>query len=58
LAGEVRAVSQADVRVREAMKLGFTRCVLPESSRRQLPADTGVEVHGASSLGEVWDFLF
>lgn len=58
LAGEVRAVSQADVRVREAMKLGFTRCVLPESSRRQLPAGSGVEVHGVSSLSEVWDLLF
>ena len=58
LAGEVRAVSQANVRVREAMKLGFTRCVLPESSRRQLSAGTGVEVHGVSSLGEVWDLLF
>jgi DNA repair protein RadA/Sms len=58
LAGEVRAVSQADIRVREAMKLGFTRCVLPESSRRQLPAGAGVEVHGVSSLGEVWDLLF
>lgn len=58
LAGEVRAVSQADVRVREAMKLGFSRCVLPESSRRQLPAFEGVELHGVSSLTEAWDLLF
>lgn len=58
LTGEVRAVSQADVRVREAMKLGFSRCVLPESSRRQLPAFEGVELHGVSSLTEAWDLLF
>ena len=58
LAGEVRAVSQADLRVREAMKLGFSRCLLPESSRRQLPASADVQLHGVSSLGEVWDVLF
>lgn len=58
LAGEVRAVSQADVRVREAIKLGFSRCVLPESSRRQLPTLDGVELCGVSSLAEAWNLLF
>ena len=58
LAGEVRAVSQVDARVREAMKLGFTRCILPESSRRQLPTLSGVELHGVTSLAEAWDLLF
>ena len=58
LAGEVRAVSQVDARVREAMKLGFSRCILPESSRRQLPALSGVELHGVTSLAEAWDLLF
>jgi DNA repair protein RadA/Sms len=58
LAGEVRAVSQVDARVREAMKLGFSRCILPESSRRQLPALGGVELHGVASLAEAWELLF
>jgi DNA repair protein RadA/Sms len=58
LAGEVRAISQADTRVREAMKLGFARCILPESSRRQLPAFEGVELLGVSSLAETWQVLF
>ncbi len=58
LAGEVRAVSQADIRVREAVKLGFRRCVLPASSQRQLPGVAGVELHGVSSLSEVWELLF
>lgn len=30
LAGEVRAVSQPQIRVNEAVKLGFTTCILPE----------------------------
>jgi DNA repair protein RadA/Sms len=58
LAGEVRAVSQVEARVREAMKLGFSRCILPESSRRQLPAFDGVELCGVRSLAEAWDLLF
>ena len=32
LAGEVRATSHAAMRLREAAQLGFTRCVVPESS--------------------------
>jgi len=58
LAGEVRAVSQAETRVREAIKLGFCRCLLPESSRRQLPAFDGIELHGIGSLAQMWDLLF
>jgi DNA repair protein RadA/Sms len=58
LAGEVRAVSQVEIRVREAMKLGFSRCLLPESSRRQMPAPGGVELLGVSSLAAAWDIVF
>jgi DNA repair protein RadA/Sms len=58
LAGEVRAVGQAETRVREAMKLGFARCILPESSRRQLPAFDGMDLLGVSSLADAWQLLF
>jgi DNA repair protein RadA/Sms len=58
LAGEVRAISQAEARAREGAKLGFKRCLLPESSRRQLPAIDGVELRGVQSLNEAWEILF
>ena len=58
LAGEVRAIGQAEARVREGAKLGFRRCVLPESSRRQLPAIDGVELRGVQSLNDAWELLF
>ncbi len=58
LAGEVRAISQAEARVREGGKLGFKRCILPESSRKQLPTVRGVELRGVQSLNEAWDVLF
>ena len=32
LGGELRSVPRVDLRVREAAKLGFKQCVLPESS--------------------------
>lgn len=35
LSGEVRAVGQAETRLREAMRLGFTAAVLPEKNAQQ-----------------------
>jgi DNA repair protein RadA/Sms len=32
LAGEVRGISQAPLRIREAAQMGFTRCILPEAN--------------------------
>jgi len=32
LAGEVRAISQAGLRLREAAQMGFTRCIMPEAN--------------------------
>jgi DNA repair protein RadA/Sms len=58
LAGEVRAIGQTETRVREGVTLGFRRCVLPETSRRQLPPMEGVELCGVQSLQEAWDVLF
>jgi DNA repair protein RadA/Sms len=58
LAGEVRAIGQAEARVREGAKLGFKRCILPETSRRQLPPIDGVELRGVQSLNDAWDVVF
>jgi DNA repair protein RadA/Sms len=58
LAGEVRAIAQAEARVREGAKLGFKRVILPETSRRQLPSLAGVDLRGVQSLNEAWDQLF
>lgn len=58
LAGEVRAVGQAEARVKEAAMLGFQRCVVPEASRRQMRGFEGVELAGVASLKEAWELLF
>ncbi|MDD5255757.1 MAG: DNA repair protein RadA [Candidatus Omnitrophica bacterium] len=36
LAGEIRSISQAGVRINEAQKLGFKRCILPKNNCRNL----------------------
>jgi DNA repair protein RadA/Sms len=32
LAGEIRGIPQAPIRVREAVQMGFRRCVMPEAN--------------------------
>lgn len=58
LAGEIRAIAQAEARVKEAGKLGFKRCILPLSSSRQLSHVKNPELVGVSSLAECWQILF
>lgn len=51
LSGEVRAVSQADIRVNEAKRLGFEHVILPMKNYRQMAKDiTGINLYGAESI--------
>jgi len=58
LAGEIRGISQAEARVKEAGKLGFERCILPASNSAQLTQIKHPELAGVSSLSECWKLLF
>jgi DNA repair protein RadA/Sms len=55
LGGEVRAISQADLRIREAAKLGFRRCILPDRNLAKLDPVEGVELIGVREIGEALD---
>lgn len=58
LTGEVRAVSQARARVREAARLGFKRIVLPAASREQaIESGEEIEAMGVESVEEAWEML-
>lgn len=57
LAGEVRAISQPELRVREAAKLGFKRCIFPAGSRNQVKAPD-MELVGVRTLDEALEKLF
>ena len=58
LTGEVRAVSQTEVRVKEAARLGFTRCIVPKTNAKQLTKIDKMEVCAISSLKELLENLF
>jgi len=51
LSGEVRGISQPELRVKEAAKLGFTRCILPAGNLRQVKVK-GVELVGVRNVDE------
>lgn len=51
LSGEVRAISQPEIRVKEAAKLGFKRCVLPAGNLKQVKVK-GVELAGVKRVEE------
>jgi len=44
LSGEIRAVSQAELRLREAAKIGFKKAVIPKGSALRLRENFGLEI--------------
>jgi DNA repair protein RadA/Sms len=52
LSGEIRAVSQAETRLKEAGKIGFARAVIPRGSAERLSENFGLDVRGAASVSE------
>ena len=59
LAGELRAVNHADLRVAEAQRLGFSRCVVPSHNLKNMNRKPkGVEIIGAASVREALDAVF
>ncbi|CAN5846387.1 DNA repair protein RadA [soil metagenome] len=57
LAGEVRGVSHAALRVREAAQMGFTRCVLPEGNCSPDDVPPGIELVGVRTVTEALEGL-
>jgi DNA repair protein RadA/Sms len=58
LAGEVRAASQAALRVREAAQLGFARVLMPEGSLSAADVPAGIAIVGVRSVAQAIDALF
>ncbi|MBF0625588.1 MAG: DNA repair protein RadA [Magnetococcales bacterium] len=52
LAGEVRAVAHVAARLKEAAKLGFTRCLLPAKCLGHLPPGLAMRAEPVESVGE------
>ena len=56
LAGEIRPVPNGQDRLREALKHGFKRAIVPKANAPKKPID-GLEVVAVSRLGEAIDAL-
>ncbi|RII28902.1 MAG: DNA repair protein RadA [Geobacter sp.] len=58
LAGEVRGITQPELRAREAAKLGFSRCLMPAGNIKQVKGIKGLELVGVKSVEETMEKLF
>lgn len=56
LAGEVRGVSRIENRVNEAVKLGFSRVILPANNLRTGFVHTEIELVGVASVAEALQY--
>ena len=57
LGGEIRGVTQIDLRLKEAEKLGFKRAVIPDESVKAVSAERQIELIPAKSLTDVVEML-
>jgi DNA repair protein RadA/Sms len=58
LAGEIRGVSQPELRVKEAKKLGFKKCLLAKSNLKACRSLTCMDLVGISSVKGLMEALF
>ena len=57
LSGEVRPVSQAEARLKEASKLGFTTALRPARRRKDKPEGSGMTLKEIRHLVDLFDFF-
>lgn len=57
LAGEVRATTRPEERIREAAKLGFTRAIAPAGNIKQVSSVKGIEVIGVKTVQDALEQL-
>ena len=57
LAGEIRAISQAERRLSECARLGFNTAVIPRENMRHMSVPQGMRVYGVETLAEAVSIL-
>jgi len=58
LTGEIRAVGHIQARVKEAAKMGFTKCLVPSNTIKQLSKIKGMSIESISFLKSAMEVLF
>ncbi|MBR2417537.1 MAG: DNA repair protein RadA [Clostridia bacterium] len=59
LAGEIRGVSHCEQRIKEAARLGFTRCIIPKSNLKNISATlkSEIEIKGVRTIREAFEAI-
>ena len=57
LTGEVRAVNMIDKRIKEIEKLGFKKCIIPESNKKLLKDTYKLDIIGVKNINEAINYL-
>lgn len=57
LTGEVRAVSNADLRVSEAVRMGFKKIIVPRQSLKGISKREGISIIGVQTVREAFEEL-
>ena len=52
LTGEVRVVNMIEKRIKEAEKLGFKKCIIPESNKKLLKDEYKLDIIGVKNINE------
>ena len=52
LTGEIRAVNMIDKRIKEAEKMGFKTCLIPESNKKLLKENYKIDIIGVRTINE------
>jgi DNA repair protein RadA/Sms len=58
LSGEIRAVAHAEVRMKEASKIGFRRAVVPFGNSEKIKNDFGLEIIGVKNVEDCLEAIF
>jgi len=54
----VRGVSQMDIRIKEAARMGFKRCIFPQTTSRESYKEKKMEFIRVSNLKNLLEYLF
>ncbi len=58
LSGEIRAVTQAEVRLKEASNIGFKRAVMPSGNAEKIKNNFGLEIIGVKNIEDSLQAVF
>ena len=57
MTGEVRRVSMVEKQLKEAEKLGFKKCIIPENNKKLLKEKFKLDIIGVKNINEAVKYI-